>query len=164
MQRTACVSLFAFSNGEPVSTSPENALDIFEALGREPVAHAIDVETELTGHKPLARFGLLGLTNTRRLGDGLRPIARHDTDAVVVSHDHVAGADRRAGADDRHVHRAERLLDGALRGDRLRPDGELHLGEVANVAHAGLDDQASHAVRPERSRQQLAEIAVIAWA
>ena len=67
-----------------------------------------------------------------------------------------------AGADDRHVHRADRLLDGPLRRYRLRPDGELHLGEIAHVAHACLDHQALHAMCPKRARQELAEIAVIA--
>ena len=43
----------------------------------------------------------------------------HDADAVVVGDDRVAGIHERAGADDRHVHAAERLLDRALRGDRI---------------------------------------------
>ena len=81
-----------------------------------------------------------------------RRLARGTThDAVVVGDDHVAGLIDRAGADDRHVHRAEGLLDRALRGDRPRPDREAHLGQVAHVAHAGVDDQAAHAARHRAS-------------
>jgi hypothetical protein len=39
------------------------------------------------------------------------------------------------------------VLDRALRVDRLRPDREAHLGQVAHVAHAGVDDQAAAAAR-----------------
>src|SRR5690606_10621019 len=85
--------------------------------------------------------------------------AAHDDDAVVIGHDHVAGLHALAGTDDRNIDRAERLLDGPLRGDRLRPDRELHLLEIAHIPHARLDDEAAHAARLERAGEQLTEIA-----
>ena len=90
--------------------------------------------------------------------------ARHDADAVVVGHDHVARVDRRSGADDRHVDRAERLLDRALREHRLRPDREAHRRQVRHVADAGVDHQPAAPARRRRGRKQLAEVAVLARA
>ena len=78
--------------------------------------------------------------------------------ATITSPGSIAGA----GADHRHVDRAERRLDRALREDRLRPDREAHLGEVAHVAHAGVDDQPAAAARLRRGGEQIAEIAVLA--
>jgi hypothetical protein len=113
---------------------------IFQALGGEPFAHAVDVDAEFAGLEPAAGLGLLGLAGTAGLEDGHHFDTRHDANPVVVGHDHVTRMDRRTGADDRHVHRTEALLHRALGEYRFRPDGKAHPGQVAHVAHSGLDD------------------------
>ena len=96
-----------------------------------------------------------------RASDALRHVRgrcpRHHHHAVHVGHDHVAGANRRAGADHRHIHRAGRGLHCPLRMHRLGPHREHHAGEVRHVADAGVDQQSDDAVGAGRHRQQLAE-------
>ena len=57
-------------------------------------------------------------------------VAWHHHDAVIVGDDQIAGMNELAGADDRHVDRAERFLDRALGGNRLGPDREAHFRSV----------------------------------
>src|SRR5215470_4426651 len=100
-------------------------------------------ETELALLQALARRRLLELARLARLEHRRGREPRHDAHAVVVADHHVAGIDEAGAADDRNVHRAERLLHRALRVDRARPDREAHGGQVAYVADAGVDDQAT---------------------
>ena len=103
--------------------------------------------------------GFLLLARSGVVEDVLRLLARHDAHAVVIGDDEIARMYERPGTHDRHIHAAERLLHRPLRRDVSRPDRKAHRGQIAHVAHAGFDDQALHAVRLQRSCEQLAEIA-----
>ena len=74
------------------------------------------------------------------------------------------GANDDSRADDRRLHVARGLLDGALGADGLGPHGEPHLGERRDVANARVDDQAAYAVGAQALREQVAEVAVVAGA
>ena len=109
----------------------------------------------------LARFSPSFASRAAAASSVLPPSrARHDDDAVVVGHDHVARVHQRAGADHGDVDRAERGLDGALGADGPAPHGKSHLGQRLHVAAAGVDDQGARAARLEASGQQVAEEAV----
>jgi hypothetical protein len=106
------------------------------------------------------RFLLLALSGL--VEHRLRPLAGDDAHAVVVGNDQIARIHEHSGADDWDVHAAERLLHRPLRRNVFRPDGKAHRGQIAHVAHAGFDDQTLHAVRLQRGREQLAEVAGVA--
>ena len=95
-----------------------------------------------------------------RLCDGGDFVPLHHHDPVIVGDDEIAGAHQRPGTHHRHVHRAQRGFDGALRADRATPDGKSHLRQRANIPAAGVDDESRNAASPQRRRQQLAEITV----
>src|SRR5262245_63047476 len=62
-----------------------------------------------------------------------------DDYAVDVADDNVARCDRRAGANNRHVHRPRRRFHGTLSADRLRPHRKLHRGQIRHVSNTGVD-------------------------
>ena len=85
----------------------------------------------------------------------------HHHHAVVVGHDHVARLDIDAGADHRHVDRAERRLDRALGRDRPRPHRESPSPCSAFTSRQPASmTRPMHAARLQRGRQQFAEHAV----
>ena len=81
--------------------------------------------------------------------DVLGRCERHDTYAVIVGDDDIARPDGLSCADDRAVDVTDRLLDGPLREDPLRPDRETNFRQVTHVAHAGIDDQSDDAARDQ---------------
>src|SRR5690606_11670123 len=142
------------------------ALEILETVHvdetglRERLAHAVDIETELSGGKALSLLVFLLDAALRRRKHLLGLPARHDGDAVVVGDDHVPRVDERPGAHDGNVHRADRRLDRAFRVDRTAPHREVELLQLAHVAAARVDDEAANAARLVRRAEQLAEHAV----
>ena len=73
--------------------------------------------TELARPQACPRLGLLGLTGLALAEHGLGRNPWDNDNPVIIGEDQVAGADDLPGAYDRHVHRAQRLLHGALRRD-----------------------------------------------
>ena len=90
-------------------------------------------------------------------------LARHDHDAVVVGHDHVARVTRagRAQTTGTLTEPSVSLTVPCAETGRDQT-GKLHLGQLAHVAAAGLDHQARARRARERGGEQLAEIAVVA--
>src|SRR5690606_30061193 len=103
----------------PWCSSRGGVSDILQALLSQPFAQLVNVEPALAGSKTLALLFLVGDACLGLGSPGLGLLARNNADAVVIGHDHIAGTDVGAGADDGHVDRAKCLLDGPLREDRL---------------------------------------------
>src|SRR5512138_377980 len=143
--------------GMPVSMILRPLL-VLQAFGRELLAHTVNIEAELARFEARAHGGFFLLARLALLHDVSGALARDDAHAVIVRDDHIARADERASADDGYVDAAQGLLHGALRADGARPHGELHRGQVAHVAHAGLDDEPPHPAGGERARKEIAEI------
>ncbi|MNT17447.1 hypothetical protein D3C72_1525940 [compost metagenome] len=89
---------------------------------------------------------------------------RYADHAVVVGHDHVAGRHPHASADHGDVDRAQRGLDRALGRDGTAPHRKAHLLQHTHIAHAGVDDERTRAPGLEASGQQVAKVAVGAFA
>src|SRR4051812_36231850 len=132
---------------------------IRQSLLRQLLPHAVDVEAEFAGLQPRAGLLLLALTRLALAQHFFRGRTGHYNDAIIVGDDEIAGMNELAGADDRNVDGAKRLLDRTLGGNRLGPDREAHFRQCRHVAAAGLDHQAEHAARRQRAGQQLPEIA-----
>jgi hypothetical protein len=134
------------------------AVNIAQALGREPFAHAIQIEPELPGPQSLAHLGFLGFARYGLLEHSGCRVPRHHADPIVIGQHQIPRMNQRAGADHRDIHASQRFLDGALRVYVTRPDRKGHLGELTHIAHTGIDDESEHAACLERGRQQLAEV------
>src|SRR5262245_32767801 len=132
-----------------MSASCMASIDVAEPGGGELDAHVVHVEAELPGGELLALFGFVRVALSRGLERSPRHGARHADDAVVLGDDHVTRVDERAAANHRHVHRAERLLDRALRVDRAAPHRKAHVAEGPYVPAATVDDEPAHAARLE---------------
>src|SRR3954471_14533345 len=89
---------------------------IRQSLLRQLLSHAVDVEAEFAGPQPRAGLLLLALARLALAEHVFRRRAGHYNDAIIVGDDEVAGMNELAGADDRNIDGAERLLDGALGG------------------------------------------------
>src|ERR1700722_2222074 len=133
-----------------------------QAPFRQPLAHAADVQTYLSGGVPFAEPRLLPGPGPGGVENGGRPRPGHHGHAVIVGDDHVARRDQLAAAHQREVDVAEGLLHGSRRGHAPGPDREPHPGQLPHVPAAGLDDQAAHPARLQRGGEQLAEVPVVA--
>src|SRR6185312_11207539 len=147
---------------------PRNTLSVLlgpaaidEAAGSQLLAHIVDVETELAALQALPHLRFAGVALFARPEHRARLEPRHHADSVIIGDDDISGVNHRSAAGNGHVDRAQSLLDGALGMDGAGPDGKLHHREIADIAHAGLDDQPSNAAAHQRTGQQLAEISCV---
>src|SRR5690606_23767192 len=108
-------------------------VDVADAEAFQHVAQPVHVDAEDAGLQ-LGALALLGgdpgAGGGQHLGRAGPGDAHH---AVVVGDDHVARTYDLAAADDGDVDRAGAGLDGALRGDGARPDGEAHAAQRGDV-------------------------------
>src|SRR5690606_1152517 len=135
-------------------------VDVAKSLRREWLAHTIDVETQFAGCKSSAFIGFARLARPGLLQYPHSRGPRNDDDAIVVGDDQIARVHDRPAADDRDVDIRQRFLDRSLRADRFGPHRETRFGEACDITNAGFDHKPADAARPERLRQQIAEVAV----
>src|SRR6478752_867544 len=112
-------------------------VDIDEAGLRQRLAHIVHVESELAFGEQLA-LALFVCGSLLAFCNHVGGIAAPDHHDPVVIGDHgIAGKHVDPGANHRHVDGAERRLDGALGGNRLRPHRKTHFPKRLGVADTG---------------------------
>src|SRR5437763_9953781 len=116
-------------------------VDIDEAGLLERLAHIVHVEAEHACGQLLALALLVGVAFFSPHHDVRGIAAADDHDAVIVGDHGIAGDHVNAGADHGNVDGAERCLDGALGGNRLRPHRKAPLAMRLCIAAAGVDNK-----------------------
>ena len=135
-------------------------VDIDQTGFGQRLAHFVHVEPQHARGELAAFVLLVGLAFGGLAGDRPGLGQRHHHHAVIIRHDHITGADRHTGANDRHIDRPQRGFDRSLGRNRLGPDRKAHLLQGADIAASGIDDQAFDPARLQRGGQQVAEHAV----